>query len=100
MRTVYLDSEFRCHVQNDGTMTAVETDAFDGKCDDFVESCRLVPERMSWTREDGTVFTGPMRSCLKDYRILEAAQKQYEKNVAQLADMEAAMAIMFEGEEV
>lgn len=37
MRTIYVDSDFKCHVTDDGTMTAVETVFFDGKCDIFVE---------------------------------------------------------------
>lgn len=38
MRTIYIDSDFHCHVTNvDGTMTPVETDFFDDKCDTFVE---------------------------------------------------------------
>ena len=28
MKTIYLDSEFKCHTSNDGTLTVVETDAF------------------------------------------------------------------------
>ena len=28
MKTIYLDSDFKCHVSNDGTMLAVETDFF------------------------------------------------------------------------
>jgi len=27
--TIFIDSEFKCHITDDGTMTAVETDSFD-----------------------------------------------------------------------
>lgn len=37
MKIIYIDLDFKCHVTNDGTMTAVETDFFDGKCDAFIE---------------------------------------------------------------
>lgn len=37
MRTIYVDSDFKCHVTNDGTMIAVETDYFDDKCDAYIE---------------------------------------------------------------
>ena len=30
MKTIYIDSDFKCHLVDDGTMTAVETDFFDG----------------------------------------------------------------------
>lgn len=78
MRTIYIDSDFKCHVTDDGTMTAVETDFFDGKCDAFVEGYRFVPEGESWTREDGAVFQGEMAAPWKPWEELDAAQRVYE----------------------
>lgn len=92
MRTIYLDSEFKCHTADDGTMTAVETDFFDGKCDAFVEGYRFIPDGESWKRSDGVVFHGEMVAPWKDYKELDAAQRQYEQ--AQLADMRQALAVM------
>lgn len=77
MRTIYIDSDFKCHVTDDGTMTPVETDFFDGKCDNFVEGYRLILEGSIWTREDGTVICGLTIFPWKDYRILQAYQEQY-----------------------
>lgn len=82
MRTIYLDTDFKCHTQNTGTFNPVETNFFDGKCDAFIEGYRFIPDNMRWTRSDGTVFYGEMISPWKDYRELEAAQRQYEKEVA------------------
>lgn len=31
MRTIYLDSDFKCHVTNDETLRAIQTSCFDGK---------------------------------------------------------------------
>lgn len=98
MRTIYLDSEFKCHVSNDGTMVSVETDWFDGKCDAFIEGYRFVPEGESWMREYGVVFTGEMVAPWKPYDELDAAQRQYERE--QMADMENALAILLGGETV
>ncbi len=81
MKTIYLDSEFKCHVADDGTMTAVETDFFDGKCDFFIEGYRIVPSGESWTRSDGVVFYGEMVSPWKPYSELDAAQREYEKQL-------------------
>jgi hypothetical protein len=81
MRTIYLDSVFKCHVTDDGTMTAVETPFFDGKCDTFVEGYRFVPNGESWTREDGVVFHGEMIAPWKDYAELDSAQREYEKQL-------------------
>ena len=79
MKTIYLDSDFKCHVSNDGTMKEVETDFFDGKCDAFVEGYRFVPAGESWTRSDGVAFHGEMITPWKPYNELDAAQREYEK---------------------
>lgn len=84
MRTIYLDSDFKCHVSDDGTMRAVETDSFDGKCDTFIAGYRYVPDGESWTRDDGTVFDGEMLSPWKNYTELAAAQAQYERDHVEL----------------
>ena len=89
MRTIYIDSEFKCHVTNDGTMTAVETIIFDGKCDAFIEGYRFVPRGASWARSDGTVFYGEMISPWKNYSELDAAQRNYE--IQLIAEFESAM---------
>lgn len=96
MKTIYIDSEFKCHIFDDGTMTAVETDFFDGKCDAFVEGYRFVPSGESWTREDGVVFHGEMIAPWKPYSELDTAQREHERQ--QMADMENALAILLGGE--
>lgn len=99
MRTIYIDSEFKCHVTNDGTMTAVETDLFSGKCDRFIEGYRFIPAGRSWSRQDGVVFQGEMISPWKDYNILAAYQEQYESMVlnAEVIEKAAAYDILTEG---
>lgn len=98
MKTIYIDSEFRCHTVNDGTMRAVETEAFEDNCDAFIEGCRFVPLGESWTREDSVVFHGEMVSLWKPDTELEIVQREYERE--KLADAENALAIMFGGEPV
>ena len=78
---VYIDSEFKCHAVNDGTMTAVETTFFEGKCDAFIEGYRFIPSGESWKRSDGVVFHGEMIAPWKDYSELDAAQREYEKQL-------------------
>jgi hypothetical protein len=82
---LYIDSAFKCHTINDGTMKEVETKFFDGKCAAFIEGYRLVPSGESWTREDGTVFVGEMAAPWKPYEELDAAQREYERELAQAA---------------
>ena len=76
--TIYLDSDYRCHLTAGEGMQAVETDAFDGKCQTYIEGFRFVPAGQSWTRSDGAVFPGEMVSPWKDIRELERAQFEYE----------------------
>ena len=78
---VYIDPDFKCHVSNDGTMTAVETDFFDGKCDAFIEGYRFVPFGENWTRSDGVMFHGEMISPWKPFDELDAAQREYERQM-------------------
>lgn len=89
---IYIDNDFKCHVTDDGSMTAVETDFFDGKCDEFIEGYRLVPNGESWTREDGEVFEGEMIAPWKPFAELDAAQREYERE--QLEDMREALRVL------
>lgn len=84
MKTIYLDVDFKCHTSEGEGMTAVETEAFDGKCNTFIEGYRFVPNGAIWTREDGVVFHGEMIAPWKPYNEMEAAQAQYEKDLEDL----------------
>lgn len=81
---IYIDSAYRCHTVNDGTMTAVETEFFDGKCQTFIEGYCFIPSGQTWIREDGAAFTGEMVTPWKPYEELAAAQAQYERDRAEL----------------
>ncbi len=89
MKTIYLDSDFKCHISGDDTMTAVETAAFDGKCDTYIEGYRFVPSGQVWVREDGAVFAGEMVAPWKPWGELEEAQREYERQL--VAEYEAAL---------
>ena len=81
MKTIYLDPDFKCHLTDDGTMTAVETDFFDGKCDAMVEGYRFVPTGQNWARSDGAVFHGEMIAPWKPWEELDKAQREYERKL-------------------
>lgn len=89
MKTIYLDSDYKCHISGDDTMTAVETAAFDGKCHAYIEGYRFVPGGKTWVREDGAVFTGEMIAPWKPWQELEEAQREYERQL--VAEYEAAL---------
>ena len=70
MRTIFVDSEYKCHTVNDGTMSAVETDFFDGMCDTYVEGfCYEIREA---TR---AIYAW------KPYHELKIAQREYERQL-------------------
>mgnify|MGYP000010582842 CR=1 FL=1 len=94
--TIYLDSDFKCHVATADGLTAVETDYFDLKCTANIEGYRFVPAGQTWTRPDGVVFQGEMVSPWKPWRELDAAQREYEWEkyaavTAQNAEYETAL---------
>ena len=85
---VYIDKDFKCHISEGDGFRPVEVIDFDGKCSAFIEGHRYVPSGESWTRHDGVVFSGEMRSAWKDYAELEAVQRDYERNlIAQYESM-------------
>ena len=96
MKTIYLDSDFKCHISVSDGRTQVETDAFDGKCDAYIEGYRFIPSGQAWTRADGVVFTGEMIAPWKPWAELDAVQREYEREryqmvVAQNAEYESAL---------
>ena len=83
MKTIYLDSDFKCHLTNpNGTYREIETDFFDDKCTAFIEGYRYIPSGETWTRSDGTVFTGAMITPCKDYSELAKIQSVYKDGIA------------------
>lgn len=93
--TIYIDSDYKCHVTDDGTMRAVETDFFAGRCSEFIEGYRYVPAGETWTRPDGQTFTGEMVTPWLDYNTLYRAQLEYEvaQYEAALSEIETALGV-------
>lgn len=88
--TFYYDSDYRLHTTKADNMKPVELSNFDGKCDEYIEGFRYVPEGATWVREDGKKFRGPMCVPWKPYSELDNAQREYERQL--LAEYEAALA--------
>lgn len=76
---IYLDADFKCHLQNDGTMREIETNEFDEKSKTYIEGYRFIPEGETWIREDGTEFHGEMIAPWKPYELLKMAQDAYDE---------------------
>lgn len=86
--TIYIDSDYKCYTANAEGRRAIETDAFDGKCEEWIESYRFVPAGETWVREDGAMFTN-MVAPWKELREAYIAQAAYL--TGQTAQYEAAL---------
>ena len=97
--TIYIDSDYKCYVSAAEGRRAIETNEFDGKCPEWIESFRFVPADETWTREDGEEFAGAeMISPWKDLGEAYAAQTVYlERQNAQyeaaLSEIEVALGV-------
>lgn len=95
--TIYIDSDYKCYTSEADGRRAIETDDFNGKCTEWIESFRFVPEGETWTREDGEVFTNmaaPWKDLSEAYvaqtAYVTAQNTQYE---AALTEIEAALEV-------
>ena len=86
MRTIYIDSEGLCHGTDTGGLTAVETEFFDRKCDAFIEGFRCE-----------VTGSGVMFAARQSYALLAAVQAQYERDLADRADLEAGYNYLLTG---
>ena len=96
--TIYIDNDYKCYVSAADGRRAVETDEFNGKCAEWIESFHLVPAGETWTRGDGEVFTGEMLAPWKDLGIAYVAQMAYitSQNTqyeSALTEIEAALGV-------
>ena len=82
---IYIDTDYKCHVSNGDSMRELDVSFFDGKCPEFIEGYRHIPDGEVWVNPDGVKCsgTGPW----KDYNALKTAQLEYE-----LAQVKAELA--------
>ncbi len=92
--TIYIDSDFKCYTSPADDRNAVETDAFDGKCKQYIEGCRFIPAGERLILEDGTFYSGEMVAPWRDYALLAEFQALYEEEQARQEDMAAALEIL------
>lgn len=89
MKQVYLDADFKCHLSPGDELQPIETDYFDGRCDEYIEGYRYIPAGAIWVRSDGAVFQGEMVAPWRPWAELDAAQREYEKQL--IAEYESAL---------
>ena len=96
--TIYIDIDYKCYVSSSEGRRAIDTDAFNGKCPEWIESFRFVPAGETWMREDGEEFRGEMTAPWKDLGDAYAAQTAYvttqnAQYEAALTEIEAALGV-------
>ena len=96
--TIYIDNDYKCYVSSAEGRRAVEMGFFNGKCPEWIESYRFVPEGETWMRGDGEVFKGEMVTPWKDLSEAYTAQIAYlERQNAQyeaaLSEIEVALGV-------
>lgn len=96
--TIYIDRDCKCYTDSAPGRVAVETNAFAGKCRQYIEGYRYVPVGQTWIREDGQAFNGEMISPWRDYAVLLELQALYEEEQAKQAETQEALSILLEGE--
>ena len=89
--TIYIGSDCKCHTSPGEGLTAVETDAFDGKCRQYIEGYRFIPNGEIWVREDGEAFAGEMIVPWRNDAILAEMQSMYEEEQTKAAEELAAL---------
>lgn len=87
--TIYIDSDYKCYVSASDGRRAIETNDFNGKCPEWIESYRYVPAGETWVAPNGVMFHGEMVAPWKDLGEAYAAQTAYV--TAQNAQYEAAL---------
>ena len=87
--TIYIDSDYKCYVSAAEGRRAIETNEFNGKCPEWIESFRFVPAGETWVNPNGEMFRGEMVSPWKDLGEAYAAQAAYV--AAQNTQYEAAL---------
>lgn len=87
--TIYIDDDYKCYVSAAEGRRAIETEFFNGRCAEWIESFRFVPSGETWTREDGEAIRGEMAAPWKDLGEAYAAQEAYVS--AQNTQYEAAL---------
>ena len=88
MKTIYLDSGFMCHLEEDGGRLPVETDVFDNVYNEAIPYYRYIPEGMEWTDEKGRTIYGTFIQATNS-KMIDQIQREMS-----IADMQMALNIL------
>lgn len=88
MKTIYIDSNYMCHLENAQGRTPIETDAFDGIVDAAIPYYRYIPQGEEWTDSKGRVLHGLFIQATDSNAIDRIVQAAY------INDMQNALSIL------
>lgn len=88
MKTIFIDLEYMCHLENADGRTEVQTDVFDGVVDGAIPYYRYVPQGEEYTDNKGRVLHGLFIQATDSEAINRISQQ------ALIADMQNALAIL------
>lgn len=89
MKTIYIDSDYMCHLENADGRTSIETDVFDGVVDATIPYYRFIPQGEEWTDpKKGRVIHGLFIQATDSAMIDRIAQQVH------IADMQNALALL------
>ena len=88
MKTIYIDSEYMCHLEDGEGRTTVETDVFDGVADAAIPYYRYIPEGREYTDKHGRTLYGLFVQATDTAAINRIMQD------AIMEDMQNALAIL------
>lgn len=95
MKTLYIGKDFKLYVTNSDDRIPVETDIFDGFCNEYIEGHIFVPEGMTMVNQNGETVHGQFVQPWKNTEVLTVYQEQYESRQHEqqlLAEYESALA--------
>lgn len=89
MKTIYLDSDYMCHLEDAQGRTPIETDVFDGTVDGAIPYYRYIPQGEEWTNpKSGAVLHGLFIQATDSNAIDRIIQQAF------FADMQNALSIL------
>lgn len=88
MKTIYLDSDYMCHLENADGRTEVQTDVFDGVVDGAIPYYRYIPNGAEWTNNKGQVLHGLFIQAT-DSKMIDRITTQ-----SIIGDMQNALAVL------
>lgn len=88
MKSIYIDSDYMCHLEDGEGRTEVLTDMFDGVVDGAIPYYRYIPQGKTWTDNKGRDYHGLFVQATDSNAIDRITQ------TAIMTDMQNALSIL------